>query len=101
MSISENDLIVSGEWIRHIPVLTYTDGDQNPKPLVIMSHGFTGRKEDLIPYLEELAGIGYYAVGIDNRLQIYKISCKIILGSAVCPNLRDDLQEVRCFFILF
>jgi dienelactone hydrolase len=68
MSLSEKNFIMSHKWIQHIPVLTYTDDDSSPKPLVIMSHGFTNKKEDLIPYLEELAKLGYYTVGIDNRL---------------------------------
>jgi dienelactone hydrolase len=68
MNKSETNLSVTRKRILHIPVLIYTDGNLAQKPLVIMSHGFTGKKEDLIPYLETLAGMGYYAVGIDNRL---------------------------------
>lgn len=68
MNNTELNFLISKKRIMHIPVLIYTNGNQTPKPLVIMSHGFTGKKEDLIPYLEALAGMGYYAVGIDNRL---------------------------------
>jgi dienelactone hydrolase len=67
MAITEKSFMITTKQIHNIPVLTYTTADQTQKPLVIMAHGFTGKKEDLIPYLEELAGMGYYAVGIDNR----------------------------------
>lgn len=68
MNETHTNLISSKMWIHHIPVLTYTDGCHLPKPLVIMAHGFTSKKEDLIPFLEDLAREGYFAVGLDNRL---------------------------------
>ncbi len=68
MNLTDNRFIISKKMIQNIPVLTYTNHDQIPKPLVIMSHGFTSCKEDLIPCLKELANMGYYAVGLDNRL---------------------------------
>lgn len=68
MNVTNYHFTTSKKLIQNIPVLTFTDGNRAPKPLVIMSHGFTGKKEDLIPYLKELASMGYYAVGLDNRL---------------------------------
>lgn len=62
------EIMVSKKMVFNIPALVYCDGAPSPKPLVILSHGFGGNKETLIPYLEDLASRGYIAVGIDNRL---------------------------------
>ncbi len=62
--------IYEKRFIKDIPVITCRRNDGTVKPLVIMSHGFTGRKEMFRDggYMEELAEMGYYAVAIDNRL---------------------------------
>jgi hypothetical protein len=51
-----------------IPILTARPRGAGPHPLVLLSHGFTGCKENWLEKLEELAGLGYCAVAIDNRL---------------------------------
>ncbi|HEX2946939.1 MAG TPA: alpha/beta fold hydrolase [Clostridia bacterium] len=83
--------IISG-----IPVITCRKADDALKPLVIMSHGFTGRKEMFREgrYMEKLAEMGYCAVAIDNRLH----------GDRPGPNFKSlairsfgkvDVQVVR------
>jgi dienelactone hydrolase len=56
--------------VHEIPVIIAKRDDNVSKPLVLISHGFTGRKEDYLNkgYLQRLAEMGYYAVAIDNRL---------------------------------
>ncbi len=56
--------------MKDIPIIVCRRDDGCKKPLVIISHGFTGSKEDIKKkgYLEELAESGYFAVAIDNRL---------------------------------
>lgn len=58
------------KFVKGIPYVVATREDRLKKPLVILSHGFTGSKEDYINkgYLQQLAEQGYYAVAIDNRL---------------------------------
>ncbi len=59
--------IVERFKIGEIPVLACFDADRGfPKPLVIISHGFRGSKENLRERAAALAKLGYYAVAIDN-----------------------------------
>ncbi len=67
-SILKNKINFSNEVIEGIPVLICSKESNNPKPLIIFSHGFTRKKEDWKGYMEELAEIGYYTVALDNRL---------------------------------
>lgn len=53
--------------VNDIPALICTDGENSPKPLVIFSHGFQGKKENWKEHMKELAQLGYYTVAIDNR----------------------------------
>lgn len=63
-------IIVEKKNLQGIPVLVARKDDNEKKPLVILSHGFTLSKETYSEkgYLKELAELGYYAVAIDNRL---------------------------------
>lgn len=65
MRIIEERKVING-----IPVLLCFGEDGGKKPLVILSHGFTGSKTYFkeLGYLKELAEAGYYAAAIDNRL---------------------------------
>lgn len=58
----------SNTTIGDIPILTCSNAIDVQKPLVILSHGFTQKKEVWKEYMEELAQIGYYTVALDNRL---------------------------------
>jgi dienelactone hydrolase len=64
------NIIEENKIVRGIPIILCKRGDDSKKPLVIMSHGFTGSKKDIKRkgWLRELAESGYYAVAIDNRL---------------------------------
>lgn len=55
------------EVVDVIPVLTCFQKEARQKPLIILSHGFMGNKESWIPYLQGLAGYGYYAIALDNK----------------------------------
>lgn len=69
MRIPMNKRQVTEEYlIAQIPVLAcYRQTEGAPKPLVILSHGFKGTKDDLRDKLELLADMEYYAVAMDNR----------------------------------
>jgi len=56
-------------FINDIPVLICKKVNEVKKPLVILSHGFNGCKENFKEkgYLQILADMGYYAVALDNR----------------------------------
>lgn len=65
MTILEEKIIKN-----EIPIIVCKNEDKIKKPLVIMSHGFTGSKNDFERNgnLKHLAELGYYAVALDNRL---------------------------------
>lgn len=67
-SVADDRIFFSKRMVGDIPVLTCTNESGDPKPLVLLSHGFTGSKEVWREYMQELAEAGYYAVAIDNRL---------------------------------
>ncbi|MCX7711410.1 MAG: prolyl oligopeptidase family serine peptidase [Clostridia bacterium] len=56
--------------INEIPVLEFYKDDGKKKPLLLVSHGFTGKKEAMNKdhKLEDLAEMGYYVVALDNRM---------------------------------
>jgi dienelactone hydrolase len=61
-------LVTKNYLIAETPVLAcFNQPENTSKPLVILSHGFRGSKNDLKDKLEMLAGLGYYAITIDNR----------------------------------
>ena len=76
-------IIQEKKTIKEIPVIICKRDDNFKKPLVFMSHGFTGSKDDIKNkgYLNHLAELGYYAVAIDNRLH----------GDRPGPNLRTTI----------
>jgi dienelactone hydrolase len=69
MTISMSRGLVTEDYlISEIPVLAcFRQDEGTPKPLVILSHGFGGAKEDLKDEMEMLADMGYYAVAMDNH----------------------------------
>jgi len=64
-----NGHLVTEEYlIGGTPVLAcFNQAECQPRPLVILSHGFQGSKDDLRDKAAILASMGYYAVAIDNR----------------------------------
>jgi dienelactone hydrolase len=56
-------------FIGEVPVLVSRPAPSGgPAPLVLLSHGFTGCKENFSEQLRELSGKGYLAAAMDNRL---------------------------------
>jgi dienelactone hydrolase len=56
----------STTWIDHIPVLWVTPPSQQPTTkLVIWLNGLSGTKEQMLPYLQDLAAIGFVALSFD------------------------------------
>jgi fermentation-respiration switch protein FrsA (DUF1100 family) len=63
------NLITERQVIRGIPVLEFTDSDTPcPRALILILHGFTGKKEDHVIQGQALARAGYAAVSIDAHL---------------------------------
>ena len=69
--------------IGDIPVVLYSRDETKKKPLVILSHGFTSRKEmfETGGQLEELAEMGFCAAAMDNRFH----------GDRQKPDYRDSI----------
>jgi dienelactone hydrolase len=60
-------MIIEERIIQEIPMLAGFEPSLAPQPLVILSHGFTGSREDWRERLPELAARGYFAAALDNR----------------------------------
>lgn len=54
--------------VGEVPILVTRPAGDTPAPLVLLSHGFTGCKENWLEQSDELAGRGFVAVAMDNRL---------------------------------
>jgi hypothetical protein len=53
-------------WADHIPILWIHPASRHPAPrLVIWLNGLTGTKEQMLPYLEDLAAAGFIALSFD------------------------------------
>jgi dienelactone hydrolase len=53
-------------WIDHIPAIWIEPASGSaPRKLAIWLTGFTGRKEEMEPYLRELAACGFFALSFD------------------------------------
>jgi uncharacterized protein len=61
------DFEIRRDEIKGVPVLFCHPEINQPKPLILLSHGFTGNKGFWAPHLRQLAGLGYCAVALDNR----------------------------------
>jgi len=56
----------STTWVDHIPVLWITPPSQQPTTkLVIWLNGLSGTKEQMLPYLQDLAAAGFVALSFD------------------------------------
>ena len=56
----------STTWVDHIPVLWITPPSQQPTArLVIWLNGLSGTKEQMLPYLEDLAAAGFVVLSFD------------------------------------
>jgi pimeloyl-ACP methyl ester carboxylesterase len=60
-------MVIEERVIQEIPVLVGFEQSGAPRPLVILSHGFTRSKEDWRGRIPELAGRGYFVAALDNR----------------------------------
>lgn len=82
--------------IKGIPVLTCKRDNSLKKPLVIMSHGFTGGKQQFLEngYLKSLAEMGYFAAALDNRLHGDRPGPSF-LSTVINPSGRVDVLLLR------
>ncbi len=60
-------MVIEERSLNTIPVLIGFEPSAAPRPLVILSHGFTRSREDWRERIPELAARGYFAVALDNR----------------------------------
>ncbi len=61
---STDEFTPSTAWVGHIPLL-WVKPAQPAKRLAIWLNGLTGKKEDMLPYLQALAEAGFAAVSFD------------------------------------
>jgi uncharacterized protein len=64
---SPDSLELRRDEINGIPILICSQDESRPKPLALLSHGFTGNKGFWSPHLRTLGGLGFFAVALDNR----------------------------------
>jgi len=83
--------------IGEVPILVNKPTGGTPAPLVLLSHGFSRSKEDWLKELAELAGRGFVAVAMDNRLHGERagVGFDSLLpeGKLNVPALRRVMQE--------
>ncbi len=60
-------MVIEERVIQEIPVLVGFESSAVPRPLVILSHGFTRSKEDWRESMPDLITRGYFTVALDNR----------------------------------
>lgn len=60
-------MVIEERVIQQIPVLVGFEPSAVPRPLVVLSHGFTRSKEDWREHIPELAARGYFVAALDNR----------------------------------
>jgi uncharacterized protein len=109
-SIPNSSINFSKEVIKGIPILKCSNESDSKKPLIIFSHGFTGKKDDWKEYMSELAEIGYYAVALDNRLHRERedIGLDSVMSSegkinffGVCKAIKDNAEDITILIDYF
>ncbi|QBD82055.1 hypothetical protein EPA93_41185 [Ktedonosporobacter rubrisoli] len=66
MSSTHQSLPGSHAWVDHIPVIWFEPQAERPRrELIIYLHPFSGTKETVLPYLQELAAAGFVALSLD------------------------------------
>jgi dienelactone hydrolase len=60
-------MVIEERILQEVPVLVGFEPSAAPQPLVILSHGFTGSREDWRERIPELAVRGYFTAALDNR----------------------------------
>ncbi len=88
--------VASTTWIDHVPALWIEpDPETSPKKLVVWLPGFTGSKEDMEPYLRELAGRGFFALSFDPWQHGQRaVESKEALGTRVFGNYRRFMWPI-------
>lgn len=97
----------SNEVIEGIPVLVCSDESNNPKPLIIFSHGFLCKKEDWKEYMKEAAEMGYYSVALDNRLHGERKGFDSVTSEEgidfyeICRTIKDNADDITVLIDYF
>lgn len=78
--------------VGEVPTLVTRPTGDTPAPLVLLSHGFTSCKEQWLEQLDELAGEGFFAVAMDNRLHGERAG---IGFDSLLPEGKLDLRGLR------
>lgn len=106
-SISNSKINLSNEVVEGIPVLICTNESNNPKPLIILSHGFLCKKEDWKEYMVELAEVGYYTVALDNRLHGERKGFDAVTSEEgidfykICRTIKDNADDITVLIDYF
>lgn len=65
--VSKNEMIIEKLTIDDIPAIVCYKKDVKHAPLIIFSHWFSGKKEDLLGEMELYAEKYFFTVSIDNK----------------------------------
>jgi len=95
------EIIIKNQYLGEIPVLElYSINDTGIKPMVLLYHGYLGRKEFILPQAYNLASNGFYvvvpdAVGHGDRSghQTIDLLTAIIKTTEEIDGLIDSFQE--------
>lgn len=87
------DIVLIKEIIQGTPVLAVFKPDGQPKPLILLSHGFNENKERWTHHLQVLGTSGYYAVALDNHNHRERMGADF--ATAVFCDGALKLHEVR------
>jgi dipeptidyl aminopeptidase/acylaminoacyl peptidase len=65
-----DEYVKNTKVVQDIPIIEYYKTGSGKRPLLILSHGFSGRKSDFFQSMETIKGLankGFYIVAMDNR----------------------------------
>ena len=96
MSNASQTLSSSSAWVDHIPVLWVEPQVQRPeRQLIIFLPPFTGTKEQMLPYLQDLAGAGFVALSLDSWQHGERgTESQMEIGQRVFGNIRRHMWPI-------
>ena len=86
-------ILIDHHTIRNIPVIEFHDAEVTVKlPIVIIMHGFSGRKEDCFMHGYQLAQQGFFAVSVDLHLH-GESSPEEFVAAKVTPRITEVVER--------
>ncbi len=82
--------------VQDIPIIEYYKAGQEKMPLLLLSHGFSGSKNDFfqdMKFVQELADKGFYIIAMDNRGHGDRND--LSFASCAIKNSKINIYEIR------